>query len=89
MAMTTGASAAEIQVRFVTNGGATALVGTTSVVSDANAARIIAAQKIHLGQTTNQATIDAILRRLLTELIRDTKEVERNAVAIVDIPVTP
>ena len=80
--------AAEIQVRFVTNGGAAVLIGTRSV-SDANAARILAAEKINHGTATNQETADAILQWLMAELIRDTKTVERNAVAVGDIPVTP
>lgn len=82
------ANAAEVQVRFVTNGGATTLVGTRTI-SDANAARVLAAEKINLGTATNQDTVDAIIQRLLAEMIGDTKTIERNATVVGDISVTP
>jgi len=70
-----------------------AVVGATTItairtVSNANASRVLAAEKINLGTATDQATVDKLLDRAMAEWIGDTKTIERNATAVLDIPVT-
>jgi len=83
-----GSNVALIQIRFITNAGATSLIGTRTI-SDANAARILAAEKILLGTASSQATIDALIEAFLAERIGNTRTVERNAQAFIEIPVSP
>ncbi len=70
-----------------------AVVGATTItsirtVSNANAQRVLAAEKINLGTVDDQSTVDELLRRALNEWIGDTKTIERNQNAVADIPVT-
>lgn len=76
---------ATISVRFVV--GAATTTGAVTV-SDANAGRILAAEKTLLGTSADQDTVDKIARRLVDEMIGNTKTIERNANAVADIPVT-
>lgn len=79
---------ADIQLRFVTNNGANTLTSTPVTITDANAARILAAEKINMGTADNQATVNALNRRFIDEMIGDTKTIERQATAVADIQVT-
>lgn len=59
---------------------------TSSVnVSDAHAARILAAEQKYMGAANSQETVDALLRRFFAELKGDTKSIERAALAVEDI----
>jgi hypothetical protein len=73
-----------ISIRFT---GSSTLTGTLTV-SDANASRILAAEKTYSGSADNQATLDYLIRRFLDEMIADTKSVERATLSVSDIPVT-
>lgn len=77
---------ATIAIQFI-NGGNTITGALT--VSDANATRILTAHRALMGTTNNQETLNMLIARYLAELIGNTKTVERNANAIVDIPVSP
>jgi hypothetical protein len=79
---------AQIGLRFVTNNGATTLIGQLTV-SDANAARILAAEAVNLRTVGNQATVDALIARYLAEMIGDVQTIERNQTVVAGIPVTP
>ena len=76
---------ANISLRFVTNSGT--ITGSTTL-SDENITRILNAEKNYLGVSTNQETVNLLLKRYVTEMIGDTKTVERNAATIMDIPIT-
>jgi hypothetical protein len=76
---------ATITLEFVN--GANTIRGTLTV-SNANAARLLAAEKINMGTADNQTTADALIRRFLDEMIGDTKTIERNSTPVTDIPVT-
>lgn len=78
---------ANIQLRFVTNGGATAITGSLTI-SDTNAARILTAERTYMATVDNQGTVDALVRRFLDEMIGDTKTIERNATVVPDISIT-
>lgn len=76
---------ATIAIQFI-NGGNT--VTGVLTVSDANATRILTAHRTLMGTANNQETLNAFIARYLVELIGNTKTVERNANAVVDIPVS-
>lgn len=76
---------ATIAVRFITNGGSSTLTGSVTM-SDADATRILAAEKIRLQTANAQETVNAIVRTLVQEIIGNTKTMERNAQTIADIP---
>lgn len=76
---------ATISLSFV-NGGTT--VTGSRQVSDANATRILVAERANMGTANNQATVDALIQRFLSDMIGDTKSIERQAVAVADIAVT-
>lgn len=78
---------AQIGLRVLKSGGQT-LIGQETI-SDAHADRIMAAEAINMGTSGNQATVDALIKRFLDEMVADTKTVERNATPIADIPRTP
>lgn len=63
-------------------------ITSVATVSDANANRVLAAEKTYMGTTSNQSTVDALLARFMAEMIADTKTIERNATQPADIPVT-
>lgn len=76
---------ATIALRFTT--GAATLTGSLTV-SDANAARILAAEGEYMSGATNQATVDLLIRRFLNDMIGDTKTIERNKIVVADLPAT-
>lgn len=61
---------------------------STKTVNNTDGARILAAEKITMGTSTDQATVNALLLRWINDMIGDTKSVERAAVPVSDIPVT-
>ena len=67
--------------------GATTITSTRTV-SNANASRVMAAEKINLGTADDQATLDALLSRAIAEWVGDTKTIERNQTVVADIPIT-
>lgn len=59
---------------------------TSSVmISDAGAARILAAEQKYMGVLGPQETVDALFARFLAELKADTKSIERAAVVVNDV----
>lgn len=77
---------AQIGLRFLRNGQT--LIGQETV-SDAHADRILAAEAKNMGTSSNQETVNALIKRFLDEMVADTKTVERNATPVADIPRTP
>lgn len=76
---------ATVTLEFVN--GATTIRGTLTV-SNANAGRLLAAEMINMQTADNQATVNALVRRCLDEMIDDTQTIERNANTVAGIPVT-
>lgn len=74
-------------VSLVIVNGAQTLTGTLTI-SDANCTRMTTAEKTYSGSATFQNTVDYLIRRFLDEMIADTRSIERQALAVADIPIT-
>lgn len=68
--------------------GATTITSTRTV-SNANASRVMAAERINLAKETDQDTLDEMLSRAIREWIGDTRTIERNQNVFEEIQVTP
>lgn len=76
---------AQISLRFVVGGVST--IGTATI-SDANAGRILTAERKNMSRSNDQETVQALTIRFVDDMIADTKTVEREALSVGGIDVT-